>query len=103
MLRLQSVCSNPLVCSNITRSTVKTRPFRLVRSTPFRGFSAAMAPQQEWLVLLPDVEGMLEKRKEIRPYVMPFCHVENSVLVEAGHGQSSFLCPKGVWRSERGL
>ena len=29
----------------------------------------AMAPKQEWMIIVPDHAGALEKRMEVRPYV----------------------------------
>lgn len=42
-------------------------PLRLCRA--FSSATMSVAASQEWLVILPDAPGMLEKRKEIRGYV----------------------------------
>jgi hypothetical protein len=51
--------------SNIIRPLLVSQTKRTMSSPPPAGKS-------EWLVLVPDYEGVLEKRMEVRPYVLSF-------------------------------
>lgn len=61
--------------STIFRCTARTALRSIKTSPPFtqftRAMSASLAGKSEWLVLIPDHEGVLKKRMEVRPYVSP--------------------------------
>lgn len=64
---------------SLLRATLKTSVPTVLRRRTFATTPIIMSDKQQWLCILPDGAGMLEKRMEVRPYV------ETEMMV--GHGQ----------------
>lgn len=62
MLPLRSLKATGRIASSLPPPTTARRPLTTTRT---------MAAKQEWLIIVPDHAGVLEKRMEVRPYIPP--------------------------------